>query len=216
MTPEQREFKALMTVLGWSAAKTAKQLGVSRSAVSQIVNGKNSPGGPTLGMLRRLALAEQEGAGLTLTERRQTPRHGEGPYWGMRKEVPIIGPVSAGAGFEAIDNEADYPHIASDTKDANAYAVYVEGDSMEPVYKAGDVLVVEPNSPPQPGQYAIAKTSDHDVYFKLFQRSGRNGEIIRLVSLNPLYPAMEFDGSGLIWCHRVRSVYRLLVQPNKD
>ncbi len=126
-----------------------------------------------------------------------------------QKRVPIIGPVSAGAGCEVIDNEAVYPTVYADTKDPNAYAVIVEGESMEPVYKHGDILIVEPNRQTQTGDLVIAKATDGTVYFKLFQRAGKNAEVIRLVSLNPLFSAMEFEGQGLEWCHPVTSMVRV-------
>lgn len=45
---------------------------------------------------------------------------------------------------------------------ANAYAVYVAGDSMEPRYDAGEVVFVNPQAPVRKGDYVVAQIAGKD------------------------------------------------------
>src|SRR3546814_1534648 len=67
------------------------------------------------------------------------------------QRIPVIGHTQAGAaGFF---DDAGYPVGSGwdeisfpDVSDPNAYALTVSGDSMKPVFRDGDMVVVSPNS----------------------------------------------------------------------
>jgi phage repressor protein C with HTH and peptisase S24 domain len=80
---------------------------------------------------------------------------------------------------------------SSDTRDPNAFAVILEGDSMEPRFYAGDRVVVAPNSEPRNGDYVLARLRDGGVLFKRFHRTGPEGQVVRLTSLNEIYKPKE-------------------------
>src|SRR5690349_7529451 len=64
LNPEQREFESLMAAAGWSAAETSRQLRLTRSAISQILSGKNTPDPRTLQLLRvSVSQVEQKNSG---------------------------------------------------------------------------------------------------------------------------------------------------------
>ncbi len=83
--------------------------------------------------------------------------------------------------------------IEVETKGPNAFALIVEGDSMEPRFHAGGRVVFAPNSEPRNGNFVVACLREvFGVLFKVFRRKGREGQIIRLESLNPEYPPDAF------------------------
>lgn len=117
--------------------------------------------------------------------------------------VPVISWSKAGAfldgfGESAAGNFGDLEHqinekIASEARDPNAYAVIIEGDSMEPRFCAGDRIIAGPAYEPRNGDFVIARLRETGlVLFKRFRRTGPEGKIIRLESLNPDYPALEY------------------------
>ena len=57
-----------------------------------------------------------------------------------------------------------------------AYALQVQGDSMLPLYRDGDVLIVEPAAPVRRGDRVVVKTTSGEVMAKvLSRRTGREG-----------------------------------------
>lgn len=102
------------------------------------------------------------------------------------RRIPVIGVARMG-------NEGYYTdvstatghgdgHVEVYTKDPNAYALRVRGDSMAPAIKDGWVVVIEPNGSVAPGEYVLVGLVDGRKMVKelLFQRS----DAIALVSVN--------------------------------
>ena len=100
-------------------------------------------------------------------------------------------PVSAGIGeflSDAHATEISIPDVAQ-TVDAD-FALRIAGDSMEPNYHDGDILLVRRTESVTPGELGIF-VLDGCGYFKKF-----DGD--RLLSLNPAYPAEEFHADCLL------------------
>lgn len=62
-------------------------------------------------------------------------------------EVPVVGKVSAGRGYLNFENiEGTTPFVSNSVVDySKCFAMYVEGDSMEPKIKDGSEIVINPN-----------------------------------------------------------------------
>ncbi len=89
-------------------------------------------------------------------------------------------PVSAGTGVYLFDTESTTINIPDNSETADAdFALRIKGNSMEPKYRDGDVLLVEECDSVEYGELGIF-TLDGDGYFKKF-----GGD--RLISLNPEY-----------------------------
>lgn len=73
-------------------------------------------------------------------------------------------------------------HVEVYTKDSNAYALRVRGDSMAPAIKDGWVVVIEPNGMIAPGEYVLVSLTDGRKMVKelLFQRS----DAVAVISVN--------------------------------
>jgi SOS-response transcriptional repressor LexA len=103
---------------------------------------------------------------------------GVGPSKTKRaRKVPLISWVKAGLWQEAVDiygpGYAD-EWLAYDTGDEHAFALRVEGDSMEPEFKEGDIIVVSPSVDPVSGDFVVAKHGD-DVTLKRLKYLERSG-----------------------------------------
>ncbi len=123
-----------------------------------------------------------------------------------RQTMPLIGLAQAGsggffddAGFPAGQgwDEVSFPNVADD----NAYALEISGDSMLPLYRDGDVVIVSPNSPVRRGDRVVVKTTDGEVLAKELRR--RSAKTIELRSLNPEHEDRMFPAEQIAWIARI-------------
>lgn len=100
--------------------------------------------------------------------------------------VPVVGTAKMGdcGYYEEIStmSGAGDGYIATYSKDQNAYALRVRGDSMAPAIRDGWYVVVEPNSTPSVGEYVLVKLKDGQRMVKelLYQRT----DSIAVMSIN--------------------------------
>ena len=123
-----------------------------------------------------------------------------------RGKIPLIG--MAQAGLSGFFDDGGYPAGAGweevelpQTGDANAYALTISGDSMEPVYRKGDAIVVSPAAPVRVGDRVVARAADGAVMAKLLTR--RTATRVELASLNPAYADIKLGAEDLVWMHRI-------------
>ena len=127
------------------------------------------------------------------------------------RKVPVVSWAAAGAAkaYEDLCNQID-ELVETDCKDNNAFAIILEGDSMEDRFFAGDRVIFAPNLEPRNGDAVVAKLRDGRVYFKWFYRTGPEGSKVRLVSQNQNYSPMELDRSELEFVYPAWEVKRRL------
>lgn len=114
----------------------------------------------------------------------------------LPREVPVINKVAAGYPREFTDlgypaRVADAYVRCPDVEDPDAFAARVVGDSMEPVYREGEVVVFSPSRAPKSGQDCFVRLErDGETTFKrVYFETGEMGEeLIRLQPLNSAYP----------------------------
>ena len=123
-----------------------------------------------------------------------------------RGSVPLIGFAQAGVGGFFDDGgfpvgqgweEVELPTGASE----NAYALRVSGDSMMPLYREGDIIVVDPAAQVRKGDRVVAKTREGEVLAKLLER--RTSKTIELKSINPEHEDLVFEPTELEWVARI-------------
>jgi len=107
------------------------------------------------------------------------------------KHVPVISWVRAG-GWETVSDpfqpgSADEWIDTTATDSQYAFALRVVGDSMEPEFKEGEIIVVDPELQPESGDFVVAKNGD-DATFKQLVRDGRQ---VFLKPLNSRYPIKD-------------------------
>src|SRR5881394_1648392 len=120
--------------------------------------------------------------------------------------VPLIGLAQAGAGGFFDDagfpagkgwDEIAFPAV----NDEHAYALEVSGNSMEPAYRDGTIILVSPTSPVRRGDRVVVKTKDGEVMAKELKR--RTSKSIELRSLNPAHKERALSVDDVLWIARI-------------
>ncbi len=124
--------------------------------------------------------------------------------------IPIISWVQAGAAHIFEELPPDWQdHLPTDAKDDKAFALTIEGDSMEPKIYAGETAIVLPSHRPQNGDIVVANIKKRGVVLKLFHHSGDlEGKSIKLSSYNPAYPHENFREKDFHWIYPVYGIFR--------
>jgi phage repressor protein C with HTH and peptisase S24 domain len=122
------------------------------------------------------------------------------------KSVPVIGFAQAGAGgfFDdaGFPTGAGWEHIPFPAlNDEHAYALEVTGDSMEPLYRDGDMIVVSPGASIRRGDRVVVKTREGEILAKQLAR--RTAERIELKSLNAAHPDRAIATRDIQWIARI-------------
>jgi phage repressor protein C with HTH and peptisase S24 domain len=122
------------------------------------------------------------------------------------RSVPLIGFAQAGAGGYFDDagfpagsgwEEVRFPEV----DDEHAYALEVAGDSMQPLYREGDIIVVSPTSAVRRGDRVVVKTVEGEVMTKELKR--RTAKTIELRSINPAHPDRVLPVRDVAWMARI-------------
>lgn len=122
------------------------------------------------------------------------------------RTVPLIGFAQAGAGGFFDDSGfpagqgwdlVELPSRAGE----GAYALQVQGDSMLPLYRDGDLLIVQPGAAIRRGDRVVVKTVEGEVMAKLLER--RTAQSITLVSVNPAHPNRQIAIESIEWMARI-------------
>jgi len=124
--------------------------------------------------------------------------------------VPVINRVAAG--YPADFDDLDYPAGVADDyvrcpdlHDPNAFAVRVIGDSMEPRFHEGDIVIFSPRSEVQNGDDCFVRfATPHETTFKrvFFEPDNR----VRLQPRNEKYSPIIIEGS------RINGLYRAIMK----
>jgi phage repressor protein C with HTH and peptisase S24 domain len=124
---------------------------------------------------------------------------------GAGRAIPIIGLAKAGQnGFFDADG---FPVAAEETVrfpglgDERVYALEITDDLMEPVYREGDVLIVQPGTAVRRGDRIVARTKDGEMMARILGR--RNEQTVELLSLNPAYPSRALKAEEIDWIARI-------------
>lgn len=90
---------------------------------------------------------------------------------------------------------------------ADAFALRIDGDSMSPDIRHGDLVVLSPSAPAQDGRPAVVQLAGQiGVTCKLFRRAGGS---VHLIPINDAFPTQTFPAGSVEWAFRVLSRVRL-------
>ena len=188
---------------GFSASGLAKKSGLDPTSFNP--SKRNGPDGrprwPTTESLANLL--EASGASLEEFTDLLTGRKGQPP---KRKQIPLLGLARAGKGGFFDDSgfpvgngweEIDVPGVT----DATAYALEITGDSMLPVYREGDTIIVSPSATLRKGDRVVVKTTDGQVMAKIMQR--QTSKTVELASFNVAHETKSLDMKDVDWMARI-------------
>jgi phage repressor protein C with HTH and peptisase S24 domain len=120
--------------------------------------------------------------------------------------VPLLGFAQAGAGgfFDSggfpVGQGWDEVNIPVGPN-SNTYALEVSGDSMLPLYRDGDVVIVSPSEQVRRGDRVVVRTNSGEVMAKILHR--QTNSQVELHSLNPEHPPRIFRTEEIDWIARI-------------
>lgn len=165
---------------GINVTNLALELGISRSNVTNWKNGSI----PKSDKIQKIAEYFNVSADYLLGDTDTMQPKGKGI------RIPVLGEVQAGLPIEAIEDIIDYEEI--DPKLARTgefFALQVRGDSMEPKFSQGDVVIVKQQCTVDSGDIAIILVNGDSATIKKFVRH-ENG--VSLIASNPSYLPMFY------------------------
>ncbi|HEX5933324.1 MAG TPA: helix-turn-helix transcriptional regulator [Pseudorhizobium sp.] len=132
----------------------------------------------------------------------------EGAFPPQAGTIPLLGFAQAGAGgffddggFPAGQGWDVVEFPASPARKSGVYALEVQGESMMPLYRDGDVLIVEPGAQVRRSDRVVVKTREGEVMAKILMR--QTAKTIELYSLNPEHPNRSLDLTEVEWMARI-------------
>lgn len=126
---------------------------------------------------------------------------------GMLQKIPLIG--CAQAGQEGYFDDAGFPAGSGwemiefpKMNDPSIYALEVSGESMEPLYRDGDILIVSPHTDNlRRGDRVVVRTSKGEVMAKQLNRLTQGQ--ITLKSLNQDFEDIILPREAVQWVARI-------------
>jgi phage repressor protein C with HTH and peptisase S24 domain len=214
-----QRLKRLRTAAGKSRLELAEYVGITRTSITLLENGQSgSMKGKNL--LRAAEFLDVTPEALEFGEGGDRVGETPGTYKttarrALRKpaavrNVPVIGFAIATPDQDGYFDDAGYPPGAGEgyvpwpTRDANAYALRVRGDSMQPRIRPGEVILVEPGTNISPGSDVVVRCKDGRKMVKqlLFQR----GQEVTLGSINIAHRQVTLDVSEIESMHYVSAI----------
>lgn len=215
-------LKTLRTRRGWSQAQAGTALGYSQAAYGKIENGQRRMsvelaeraaklyGVSTAVVMGNEPLTETTTPALTDQVLPQPNARIGGPV-DLRptgEMLPVYGKAQGGCNGEFIfnGNELAYlpapPFLRGVT---GAYAVYVDGESMEPRYLAGETVYVHPHKPIRANDFVVIQLSTGDgeaPHGFIKQFISRDAKRVKLRQFNPT-KTVEFPASRVVSIHKI-------------
>jgi phage repressor protein C with HTH and peptisase S24 domain len=204
-------LKVLMRQRGWSKSELARQLGVQPSYVSSLLGAgpfaekaartieeklhlgrfwlDERADGSSPKSKRGSANFDQTSAGTTARSLPVPAPEPQPEYAGKLpppRRVPVVGTAKLGENgwYEEISAHVGGGdgHVEIYTRDPNAYALKVRGDSMHPAIRDGWLVVIEPNASVAAGEYVLVGLRDGRKMVKelLYTRA----DSVALISVN--------------------------------
>lgn len=112
-------------------------------------------------------------------------------------KVPLISYVQAGLWTESCElrDSTGFEYIMTSLELSNkAFALKIKGDSMEPEFKEGDVIIIDPFVKPTPGEFVVAMNGESEATFKKYRELGYDEHErmqFELIPLNSDYTTMS-------------------------
>ena len=168
---------------GLSQLELSRQLDVNQTAVSQWERGVTTPSTLAINQLCKLwnvsidyllgesdFRIEQQPSGVL---------------------IPVMGDVRAGYPMEAIENIIDYEEIPEEmARRGEFFALRIKGDSMEPKFSEGDVIIVRKQNTIENGEIGVVLVNGDSATVKIVKLHEHG---MTLLPTNPAYHPMYYD-----------------------
>jgi SOS-response transcriptional repressor LexA len=199
---------------GWTQEQLAKKLGVGQESVHQWEAGKTVPNRKRIDLVASVLDMTPEELLFDAPLSKRAAWKGQ-KFFGEEGDVVVsafgdqlipLCSYEEAALWTASDDP--YPvnnatgHVWANLEGLTerSFGLWVEGESMMEEFYPGDVIVVDPNVTPQPGDFVVAKLDKSKaVVFRKYRLSGedeRGEPKVELLPLNDNYPNIVMDGKN--------------------
>lgn len=186
----QNILKSLRSSHGLTQEELSKNLKISRSTIGMYESGARQPDFETLELIADYFNVDTD----YLLGRTNKTTYIPTP---SRKGIVInvLGRVAAGIPLEAIEDIIDTEEISEEmAKTGEFFGLQINGDSMEPKFSKGDVVIVRKQDDAESGDIVIAMVNGDDATCK---RLKKYQEGIALISTNPAYDPIYFSNKEI-------------------
>lgn len=174
-------IKRYRKLRGFTQQELADKSNISRSYLADIENGRYNPSIETLGDIATALGTDVNALIDSVNDNVIT--------------VPVLGRIVAGIPVEAITDIIDYEEITKEMAGNGEYfALQIRGDSMEPKFSEGDVVIVRKQPYIESGDIAIVLINGEDATIKIVKKHETG---IFLVSTNPSYSPKFFSNEEI-------------------
>jgi SOS-response transcriptional repressor LexA len=182
--------------LGWTITKLATLAEMDGGFLSRVETGKTGYSAETL-----MKVAGALGISVATLYGDSSNLEDTAKDW---RRIPVLDYVQAGrwAGVDPSTGDEEMREtVMTDLEHPpSTFAMRIRGDSMEPEFRAGDVVVIAPTVTPKPGDFVVATDASGEATFKQYRSAGINENgmnVFELMPLNPLYAPMRSDRQPL-------------------
>lgn len=168
-------------------AQLAERAGIAQASISEIERGLSKTSGHLVKLATICGVSPvwlSEGIGEMLATGESNVEPGP-PILSATRRIEIVGTAQLGPDGYWVGLDLGDGWVESYSRDEDAYALRLKGDSMSPAIRNGWVAVCEPNHRLVPGEYVMVTTMDDQSMVKelLFE----NEEGVSLMSVNAAY-----------------------------
>ena len=170
---------------GLNQEELSEKAGISRISLARYEAGAIDPGAMTLS---RLADALNVSTDILLCREDKLP-----PFLEIiPNAVPIVGEIACGSPITADENIEGYADVPDGIR--ADFALRCRGDSMEPTFRDGDLVLIRKQSEVEDGQIAAIGIDGEAVLKHMYRQ--KNG--ILCVSDNPKYPPVMYEQESVL------------------
>ena len=186
-------FVKLCNDKGQKPTPTAKEIGFSSAALVKWKNGTIPRGNA----LQRIA----DYFGVTVNDLLTDTPAPSKLHREQGEKIAVLASVGAGIPLEAIntfdqDDPDSWEEIGKlDAERGEYFALRIRGQSMEPLIRHGDIVIVRRQDEYNDGDIVIALVNGNEGVCKLLEYRNNGG--IALLSLNPDFPPMNFTAEQI-------------------
>lgn len=217
---EPNSIRTLRRARDWTMAELGEKVGTDASTINKLEKGHTSLSvrwAETLAKVFDVTIDEvvKPPAGAATRPPRMDVRPADVPLANqsaMPLDLPVMGTAAgshARGAFQFEGGVIDYvrrPPALAGSK--SAYALYIEGTSMEPEHRQGDLRFVHPDRPPRIGDSVVVQSRHNDldgIEATIGHLIGRTATTVRIGKLNPV-ATVEIPRVFVVAVHKVLTV----------
>jgi len=200
-------IKSVMSVKTWTPAQLAARLGIKERTLKRVISGEFPLSPPIAAHLKTIRADALPNLGND--EELSDPNLGEdSPEYRLTiNRVPVLSWAHAGEAESYEELPKSWQEsVPSTCGDRSAFALTIEGDSMQPKYETGDIVIVMPSIKPRNGCLVVAKFKSDGIVFRRFHVSPVGN--MRLTAYNSIYPEYEGPETDFHWIYPVHSTLK--------